>query len=128
MENVMCIWEVAPEKRHCEFCTYLGGCEYLPERSVDYVSLMSQIVGEDILKRTREPKLAYSRYFVAYKMHQKGFSTVEIGRMFNLDYSTIIHGIKKVEEMLHYPCFYEEEMVIWKKFQESLNSQKNKIL
>lgn len=43
----------------------------------------------------RERVLVNERYIIAKEMHDAGFSTSVIGRMFNRDQSTIVHLLKR---------------------------------
>ena len=91
----------------------LGRCQCDAERCIE---TMSGIVGTDILVRARERLLVYARYMVAYCLRQYGFSYHEIGNFLNMDHSTMVHGVKMVNEMLSVPQMYPEEMEIWQKF------------
>lgn len=128
----MCIWEVEPSKRRCEFCSYRGGCEkYHPERALNpesdaayYVGIMSDIVGADILVRSRDHRMVWARNIVAYQMRLRGHSLYSVGRCLGLNHSTVVHCTKSVKDMLFLPSMYPDEIKIWQKFQEKLSLQK----
>lgn len=126
----MCIWKVAERDRRCEFCSYRGGCEKYPEgiakedvRSVAdrYVKAMSEIVGQDILMKTRSSLLVWARNMVAYQMRLEGYSVTAVGDRLGLNHSTVTHCKSRVEEMLSHPMFYPRETRIWQKFKETLS-------
>lgn len=122
---VDCIWKVAEEDRHCEYCSYAEGCEKRPVRRVNlkeyYIDSMSKILGSDMLTRCRDAEYVWARYIVSYQMSIDGYSRSVIGKLMGLDHSTITHGIRKIEEMLAHPCFYVKENKIWKKYREALS-------
>ena len=90
------------------------GCgEESAERCIE---AMSKVVGTDILVKSRDRILVYARYMVAYHLREYGFSYHEIGSFLHMDHSTVIHGIKMVNEMLSYSQMYPEETKIWQKF------------
>ena len=132
----MCIWEIDPEKRRCEFCSYRGGCEkYHPERALNagadaecYVGIMSSIIGTDILNRSRDHRMVWARNIVAYQMRRRGHSLSSIGKCLGLDHSTVAHCERSVKDMLFWPSMYPEEIKIWQNFQEKLSLQKNMAL
>lgn len=126
----MCIWKVEESDRWCEYCSYRGGCEKYPEgvekediRSVAdrYVKAMSEIVGQDILMKTRSSLLVWARNMVAYQMRLEGYSVTAVGDRLGLNHSTVTHCKSRVEEMLSHPMFYPRETRIWQKFKETLS-------
>lgn len=122
---VMCIWKVAEEDRHCEYCTYREGCEKHPVHKINlkehYLDPMSKILGSDMLTRCREAEYVWARYIVSYQMSLDGYSRPVIGKLMGLNPSSITHGVRKIEEMLAHPCFFVRENKIWQKYCESLS-------
>ena len=120
----MCIWNCPIADRHCEYCSYFGGCERREaplerrERIAYCIDTMSRIVGHDILSRRRFRGDVWARNMVAYRLHQTGYSLNEIGYALGLHHSTVLHGCEQVERMLDAPKFYQEEIRLWKKFRE----------
>ena len=122
----MCIWSVKPEDRHCEFCSYRGGCERYPivvdryrhalEKANRYISLMSEAVGEDIMVRSRKNGLVWARNIVLYMLRMDGFTLMSIERATGMSYTTVIHATNQVREMLKRPNMYPEETKLWQKF------------
>ena len=125
----MCIWSVREEDRHCEFCTYRGGCEAYPQkkevRPELYREIMSEIVGMDVLTRCRRQDLVWARNMIAYQLRKDGLSLKNVGIAVGLNHSTVMNCMHQVERMLERPSMYEKETEIWQKFQNSLNSRKN---
>ncbi len=129
MEAAMCIWKVAPEDRMCKYCTYVRGCEVrliygkkvgVSEHLDEYVRVMGEVVGGDILKRSRAREMVWGRYLVAYKLSLEGFSNRSIGEMLGLDRVSIIHALEMVGGMMEHPMMFLKEMNIWDKFNDSL--------
>ena len=147
----MCIWPVKPEDRHCEFCSFVGGCESRPIVTVKqeavvepeevipevpdaekheiwwtYVYLMNGIVGEDIRSRKRTNRVVWARNFVAYQLHLDGYSSQKIGYVINRDHATVFHALDSVKHVLVFHQAYPREMEIWNKFQKMIHLQKSK--
>lgn len=124
----MCIWNTPVADRHCEFCSYRGGCETYPKkkdiRPELYIEIMSEIIGMDFLTRSRRQDLVWARNMVVYQLRLDGLSLKQIGQAVGVDHSTVVHCVHQVERMLERPSMYEKESEIWQKFQNSLNSQK----
>ena len=125
----MCIWNVKPDERHCRYCTYVKGCEVrliygkkvgVSDNFEAFVTTMNEVVGGDILSRSRNTVLVWGRYLVAYKLSLEGFSEKSIGKMLGLDRVSIIHALRRVGEMMASPMMYLKEMEIWDTFNESL--------
>ena len=124
----MCIWPVKKEDRRCEYCCYLGGCEeYDPvydkrvfRKAERYISLMNDILGCDIMGRSRSQEMVWGRNIVMYMLRRDGFIYSDIGEALNKNHSTVIHAVRQVEDMLRYPRIYEEEYGIWKRFNKNI--------
>ena len=53
---------------------------------------------EDLVKRNRKDWLVECRYLLMYFLHRKYFlSKSLVGRLFGLDHTTALHGIRKIE-------------------------------
>lgn len=123
----MCIWRVDIADRHCEYCSFFGGCERREAVSdcesvaKECIAAMSAIVGCNILNRRRTQTEVWARNMVAYRLRQRGFTLKEAGEMLGLSHSAVVYGSKQVERMLKSPKMYPREVKIWEKF---INSQK----
>lgn len=113
----------------CKYCTYVRGCEVrliygkkvgVSEHLDEYVRVMGEVVGGDILKRSRAREMVWGRYLVAYKLSLEGFSNRSIGDMLGLDRVSIIHALEMVGGMMVHPMMFLKEMNIWDKFNDSL--------
>lgn len=68
--------------------------------------------------RTREDVMI--RSFVAYRLHGEGYSTTRIGKMIGRDHATVVHMIRKMEDILAYPGAYQDESEKYRRFENSL--------
>lgn len=126
-----CLWDVPEERRHCEYCLWRH-CELYTRAKqppVDevgryYLDVMSEIMGESVGVRSRRSNLTWGRYMVAYQLRQDGFSLVEIGRVLQKNHSSIINGLKKMDNMLDYPWAHKLEISFWERFQKELSLRK----
>lgn len=123
----MCVWKVEPEDRQCQFCSYRRGCERYPiiikmdeQVAGRYVDAMKEVVGFDVLERTRRQVVVWARNLVAFRLHLDGYSFAAIGRLLGIHHATVLHACRHVDEMLEHPNWYRKECEIWTKFQEKL--------
>lgn len=126
----MCIWKCAKKNRRCEYCTYDGGCEARdkPDRvdAGEYSSVMSGIIGCDILSNNRRDELVCARALVAYQMRMDGMSFTEIGRMLRRDHATAMYYVEKAKDIFRLQNQYMSIIWIWRRFQKELSLQKPK--
>lgn len=124
----MCIWNVKEEDRLCSYCSYSGGCEVRRIERIEpiesvfgrYVSVMSDVVGGNILRGSHLRDVVWPRHIVSYRMRSDGYSYTQIGECFKKNHATVINAVKRVREMLKYPKAYEKEMKIWEEFNKKL--------
>ena len=67
---------------------------------------------------SRERENILIRSFVAYKLHEEGYSYSEIGKMMKRDHSTITNLVHRVRDMLSIPYAYKEEVAKYKEFEK----------
>lgn len=122
----MCIWGVRPINRHCEYCTYRGGCEVFPVeieedlRPEMYIAAMSDIVGIDIRNRTKYSPVVWGRHLVCHQLRMDGYSLHRIADLFGLNHTSVINGEKRVRDMFEFPTMYRRELKMWNEFQRKL--------
>lgn len=73
-----------------------------------------------MLTDTREMENTLIRSFVAYKLHNEGYSYSEIGKIMKRDHSTITHLAHRMRDMLSLPNAYKWEVQQYKRFEEML--------
>lgn len=73
-----------------------------------------------MLTDTRERENTLIRSFVAYKLHNEGYSCTEIGKIMKRDHSTITNLVHRVRDMLSLPNAYKWEVQQFKRFEELL--------
>ena len=124
----MCIWKVVEGERNCSFCSYYGGCEVrkkvitVEEIGGEYVSILSGIIGRNILERSRDRMLVWARNMVFYQLANDGYPICAIGRFMGFNHATVIYGKRQVENMLSFPGMYKEEYGVWLNFKKIIES------
>lgn len=73
-----------------------------------------------LLTDSREMENTLIRQFVAYKLHNEGYSYTEIGKIMHRDHSTITHLAHRMRDMLSLPNAYKWEVQQYKRFEEML--------
>ena len=125
----MCIWKVAAEDRHCEFCIYNGECERPGRKNFneDFERVLSamqkQFPGEALLSRSRDRQLVWARYIMMDQLRSMGYTCTLIGAGLNMNHATVVYGTKEIDKMHNNPGMYPIEYDIWEKFQQSYNQQ-----
>ena len=54
----------------------------------------------DMLSRSRKPELVAARQVYWFYLRSKGLGFSEIGRRFGWDHATVLHGVKKVRDII----------------------------
>lgn len=78
----------------------------------------AEIVCGNKLTDTRERENILIRSFVAYKLHEEGYSYSEIGKMLKRDHSTVTNLVHRVRDMISIPYAYKEEVAKYKEFEK----------
>lgn len=86
------------------------------DRSEEYIRVMSELLGVDIMSRSRKNNVVWGRFMIMYCMRKDGLTLMHIGRALGRDHTTVIHGINMVNDMLHMPKMYPEEIRLWQQF------------
>ena len=68
----------------------------------------------------RESHYVWARTMVAYQMSKEGYPTIEIGRQMMKNRTTIIHLMKKMQDVFAFPQMYEDVLKMWYKFQKQI--------
>ena len=68
----------------------------------------------------RESHYVWARTMVAYQMSKEGYTTIEIGRQMMKNRTTIIHLMKKMQDVFAFPQMYEDVLKMWYKFQKQI--------
>lgn len=72
-----------------------------PQRAMLAVSKATKISIDDLKSKSRCRILVLARYAIMWAMHKRGVPSPAIGRRFDRDHSTVLHGIKKA------PIYYQ---------------------
>lgn len=78
----------------------------------------AEIVCGNKLTDSRERENILIRSFVAYKLHEEGYSYSEIGKMLKRDHSTVTNLVHRVRDMISIPYAYKEEVAKYKEFEK----------
>jgi len=65
------------------------------------------------------------RSFVAYTLRSEGYSFGSIGKVMGRDHSTIIHAVRKMQDMQSVPAFYKDDLAMFREFERLLNEKKD---
>ena len=68
----------------------------------------------------RESHYVWARTMVAYQMSKEGYTNIEIGRQMMKNRTTIIHLLKKMQDVFAFPLMYEDVLKMWYKFQKQI--------
>ena len=93
-----------------------------PLRCSILLGTMAACVGweKPIPDEGREYHYVWARTMVAYQMSKEGYPTSEIGRQMMKNRTTIIHLLKKMQDVFALPQMYENELEMWYKFQKQI--------
>lgn len=120
----MCIWNTPVEDRHCEYCSY-PDCRdirtVLQEREELYIGVMSDIIGYNVLARTRKRAAAWARAMIAYQLRRDGSTLYRIGAVLGINHATVVYALKNVNRMLDHPRMFPLESNVWREFQERIS-------
>ena len=87
------------------------------EKGSRYVNAMNNLIGRNILEPKRDSVLVWGRNFVVWQLTQDGFTEHQIGKIMNMDHSTINHMKGRVKNVMEFPAFYKQEIKMWTDFQ-----------
>lgn len=71
--------------------------EYDLSEAIDIAHHAKKFLKADPFKRNRKRDTVYARRMVMAYLREKGFVFTKIGRIFDVDHSTVIHNIKEHE-------------------------------
>ncbi len=75
--------------------------------STDLVRKIKTLIKDDDLTRKRRDRhLVHKRIFLFSMLKKKGYTYSEIGKLFNLTHATIMHGIKRHQELVELNDLY----------------------
>lgn len=68
------------------------------EKALSIGAAMYEISYADAKSRWRTPRAARARWYAWHMLRREGWTLTEIGRAFEMDHTTIIHGLRRLEE------------------------------
>ncbi len=127
----MCIWDIPPENRLCQFCHYPGTCEKnvsaetkeaLFER---YLQAANKAAGGNVLSRSRRNDLLWGRYILIRALRDASLHPGEIAKLIGIHRTSVLHALSKAETMLGNPKTYPKEYDIWNRFRQNIDSHRH---
>ena len=87
--------------------------DMLIEKLMDSCEKVFETTREQILSNKRDRKLVEARQIAMYIMRKYNLysSLSDIGKFFNRDHSTVIHGLNNVEGLLSYDKSYKSKLI-----------------
>ena len=122
----MCVWNVSPGDRLCQYCSYVGGCEkhktteMLVAEAKAIVERMNELVGADVSGRSQKGMMVPARHFVAYELRMRGYSLPVIGAALGRTHASVMSGIERAKLMLEYHALYPQENKLWNQFKTNI--------
>jgi len=68
----------------------------LPKRAIATAASLFHVPAKRLLERNRRADVTSARYVAAWVLRRRRWSYAKIAELFDLDHSTIIHGLRKV--------------------------------
>ena len=104
-----------------EYDRMLNGCGPVPKQMVsgdiaDRYRLAIQAAEEATgwtLTGTRTAENSTIRAFISYYLHKEGYSYGAIGRVMHRNHSTIMHLVKKMQDMFSLPEVYKDDLAMY---------------
>lgn len=82
--------------------------------------IVTEMFGNGILSGCKQYNLVLGRRFIAYQMHNEGYSWTEISRLLKKDHSSVIHMYKMMDDIFDYPEVFYLEISHWNIFRKTL--------
>ena len=92
-----------------------------PRKSDYYLRTMSEVVGFDVMNRSRRNDALWARYIVLYQLLEDGWNTTRAGGVFGLDHSTVSNAKIRVLQMLDMPGMYRHEYELYRDFKHRIS-------
>ena len=80
--------------------------------NVDVIGVMSAVSNlsrEELLSKCRRDDIVKCRFMMFHVLRKAGMTLCDLEKEFGLTHATIMHGIRRVDDMLKYPCYKEEK-------------------
>ena len=91
------------------------------EERFGFVLSCAEIACGQKLGDSRERENTLIRCFVAYELHNEGYSYSEIGKIMKRDHSTITHLAHRMSDMLSVPAYYKREIELFNVMRNLIN-------
>lgn len=91
-------------------------------RGEQLMDIMESVLGEKVHPRCREQRYVWARTIVANRLLDEGLSTTKAGMELGMDHSSIIYMRKKLRLLRELPGQYSEEIKLYEKFNNAVNT------
>lgn len=78
----------------------IGQPQRIVRRCAEHTADVTEIPIEEIRGQSRVRPVAWARQSVYYAAHMNGVSLSEIGKYFNRDHTSVLHGIRAVKKRI----------------------------
>jgi len=66
---------------------------------------------DKLKSKSRKREIVTARWAYWYYLQERRFTYEEIARIFNMNYSTVIYGVKKIRDFIELKDFYVERFL-----------------
>ena len=87
--------------------------------------IVTEMFGNGILSGCKQYNLVLGRRFIAYQMHNEGYTWSEIGRLLKKAHASVMHMYKMMDEVFDYPEIFFLEISQWNQFTKLLKQKEN---
>ena len=95
------------------------------ERFQFLFSIVTDIMGDVVLSKTKERKAVIARRLIAYQMRLDDISYRKIGLCLNIDRTTASLSYEIMQRAFEYPKMYSQEIHYWVQFQKRLKEKED---
>lgn len=93
-----------------------GGYTTVHERYAVLLAIAEGVFGHKMIPKKRSAEDVMIRRFVAYKLHEEGYSYHSIGYAMGLNHATIVYLVRQMGDYFSIPSMYREEIEKYKDF------------
>lgn len=92
--------------------------------AIGMIEFVNSEIGIDVTQKNRKIVYTFSRFVIMKHLHEKGMLLSDIGRVLNLDHTSVIHGINTYNQLLS--TEFERFMTVAGKINNLINNFNDK--
>lgn len=92
--------------------------------AIGMIEFVNSEIGIDVTQKNRKNVYTFSRFVIMKHLHEKGMLLSDIGRVLNLDHTSVIHGINTYNQLLS--TEFERFMTVAGKINNLINNFNDK--